>query len=65
MSEEKKTSAEEEKHQESKRYLIFYVIALFSVALVLIFGFYPVASRAAQQPGGLRRLLAAMLALSA
>ena len=36
MSEEKKTTAAEEKHQESKRYLIFYVIALFSVALVLI-----------------------------
>ena len=32
---------------------------------MLIFGFYPVASRAAQQPGGLRLLLAAMLALSA
>lgn len=36
MSEEKKTTAAEEKHQESKRYLVFYVIALFSVALVLI-----------------------------
>ena len=39
MSEEKKTTETEEpqeKHQESKRYLIFYVIALFSVALVLI-----------------------------
>ena len=36
MSEEKKISAAEEKHQESKRYLVFYVIALFSVALVLI-----------------------------
>ena len=36
MSEEKKTHAAEEKHQESKRYLVFYVIALFSVALVLI-----------------------------
>ena len=36
MSEEKKTPEIEEKHQESKRYLIFYVIALFSVALVLI-----------------------------
>lgn len=36
MSEEKKTNAAEERHQESKRYLVFYVIALFSVALVLI-----------------------------
>lgn len=36
MSEEKKAPEIEEKHQESKRYLIFYVIALFSVALVLI-----------------------------
>ena len=36
MSEEKKINAAEEKHQESKRYLVFYVIALFSVALVLI-----------------------------
>ncbi len=38
MSEENKTAAQQpvEKHQESKRYLVFYVIALFSVALVLI-----------------------------
>ena len=41
------------------------VLVSVGVALVLIFGFYPVASRAAQQPGGLRRLLAVMLALSA
>lgn len=36
MSEEKKTPETEQPHQESKRYLVFYVIALFSVALVLI-----------------------------
>ena len=41
------------------------VLVSVGVALVLIFGFYPVASRAAHQPGGLRLLLAAMLALSA
>lgn len=37
MSEqEKKMPEAEERQQESKRYLVFYVIALFSVALVLI-----------------------------
>lgn len=46
MSEEKKTTETEEKRQESKRYLIFYVIALFSVALVLILLSYVTQSKA-------------------
>lgn len=49
MSEEKMTNEIEEtpeKHQESKRYLIFYVIALFSVALVLILLSYVTQSKA-------------------